>query len=106
MAQANSEDGSASRGGDLGWASPGMFVPEFEDTMNGLPINGISDPIISRFGVHLIQVLERREAVLDTKQQREQVRNVLREQKFEDAYSDWLRDLRGRAYVELREPPQ
>ena len=106
LAQANSEDGSASRGGDLGWASPGMFVPEFEDTMNGLPINGISEPIISRFGVHLIQVLERREAALDTKQQREQVRNVLREQKFEDAYSDWIRDLRGRAYVELREPPQ
>jgi peptidyl-prolyl cis-trans isomerase SurA len=106
MAQENSEDGSAARGGDLGWSSPGMLVPEFEETMNALPINGISDPIISRFGVHLIQVLERREAVLDTKQQREQVRNVLREQKFEDAYTDWIRDLRGRAYVELREPPQ
>ena len=106
LAQDNSEDGSAARGGDLGWASPGMFVPEFEDTMNGLEINGISDPIISRFGVHLIQVLERRETVLDAKQQREQMRNVLREQKFEDAYSDWIRDLRGRAYVELREPPQ
>lgn len=106
LAQANSEDGSASRGGDLGWASPGMFVPEFEDTMNGLAINGISDPIISRFGVHLIQVLERREAALDAKQQREQMRNVLREQKFDDAYTDWIRDLRGRAYVELREPPQ
>jgi peptidyl-prolyl cis-trans isomerase SurA len=106
MAQENSEDGSAARGGDLGWSSPGMLVPEFEETMNALPINGISDPIISRFGVHLIQVLERREAVLDTKQQREQVRNVLREQKFEDAYNDWIRDLRGRAYVELREPPQ
>ena len=106
MAQENSEDGSAARGGDLGWSSPGMLVPEFEDTMNALPINGISDPIVSRFGVHLIQVLERREAVLDTKQQREQMRNVLREQKFEDAYNEWIRDLRGRAYVELREPPQ
>ena len=106
MAQENSEDGSAARGGDLGWSSPGMLVPEFEETMNALPINGISDPIISRFGVHLIQVLERREAVLDAKQQREQVRNVLREQKFEDAYSDWIRDLRSRAYIELREPPQ
>ncbi|MEO8060685.1 MAG: peptidylprolyl isomerase [Burkholderiales bacterium] len=106
MAQENSEDGSAARGGDLGWSSPGMLVPEFEAAMNALPINGISDPIISRFGVHLIQVLERREAVLDAKQQREQVRNVLREQKFEDAYNDWIRDLRGRAYIELREPPQ
>ena len=106
LAQDNSEDGSAARGGDLGWSSPGMLVPEFEDTMNGLEINGISDPINSRFGVHLIQVLERRETVLDAKQQREQMRNVLREQKFEDAYTDWIRDLRGRAYVELREPPQ
>jgi peptidyl-prolyl cis-trans isomerase SurA len=106
LAIANSEDSSASRGGELGWSSPGMLVPEFEDTMNGLPINGISDPIISRFGVHLIQVQERRETLLDEKQQREQVRNVLREQKFEEAYLDWIRDLRGRAYVELREPPQ
>ena len=106
LAIANSEDGSGVRGGDLGWTSPGMLVPEFEDTMNGLPINGISDPIVSRFGVHLIQVLERRETSLDAKQQREQMRNVLREQKFEDAYTDWIRDLRGRAYIELREAPQ
>ena len=106
VARDNSEDGSAQRGGDLGWSSPGMLVPEFEDTMNALPINGISDPIVSRFGVHLIQVLERREVFLDAKQLREQARNVLREQKFEDAYNDWIRDLRGRAYVELREAPQ
>jgi len=106
LARENSEDGSASRGGDLGWASPGMFVPEFEDTMKALPINGISDPLVSRFGVHLIQVLERRETTLEPKQQREQVRNQLRELKFDEAYSDWIRDLRARAYVELREPPQ
>ena len=106
LARENSEDGSASRGGDLGWASPGMFVPEFEDTMKSLPINGISDPLVSRFGVHLIQVLERRETTLEPKQQREQVRNQLRELKFDEAYSDWIRDLRARAYIELREPPQ
>jgi len=106
LARENSEDGSASRGGDLGWASPGMFVPEFEDTMKALPINGIADPLVSRFGVHLIQVLERRETTLEPKQQREQVRNQLRELKFDEAYSDWIRDLRARAYVELREPPQ
>ena len=74
--------------------------------MNALPLNGISDPVVSRFGVHLIQVLDRREVTLDTKQQREQARNVLREQKFEAAYAEWMRDLRARAYVELREPPQ
>lgn len=106
LARDNSEDGSASAGGDLGWSSPGTFVPEFEETMNALAINGISEPITSRFGVHLIQVLERRQITLDLKQQREQARNVLREQKFEEAYLDWVRDLRGRAYIEMREPPQ
>jgi peptidyl-prolyl cis-trans isomerase SurA len=106
LARENSEDATAAIGGDLGWTAPGTFVPEFEDTMNALSINGISDPVVSRFGVHLIQVLERREVMLDTKQQREQARNVLREQKFESAYLDWVRDLRGRAYVEMREAPQ
>jgi peptidyl-prolyl cis-trans isomerase SurA len=105
LAREYSEDGSAPIGGDLGWTSPGTFVPEFEETMNALALNGISDPVISRFGVHLIQVLERREVLLDAKQQREQARNVLREQKFEAAYLEWVRDLRGRAYIELREPP-
>lgn len=106
IARDNSEDGSASQGGDLGWTSPGSFVPEFEEAMNALPINGVSDPVVSRFGVHLIQVVERRQVKLDAKQQREQARNALREQKFEDAYGEWVRELRARAYVELREPPQ
>jgi peptidyl-prolyl cis-trans isomerase SurA len=106
LARDNSEDGSAAAGGDLGWTSPGTFVPEFEDAMNNLAINGISDPLVSRFGVHLIQVMERREINLDVKQQREQARNVLREQKFEGAYLDWVRELRGRAYIEMREAPQ
>ncbi|MDE2092315.1 MAG: peptidylprolyl isomerase [Burkholderiales bacterium] len=106
LARENSEDGSAAQGGDLGWASPGTFVPEFEEAMDALPIDGISEPLVSRFGVHLIQVLGRRQVTLDPKQQREQARNVLREQKFETAYRDWVRDLRGRAYVELRDPPQ
>jgi peptidyl-prolyl cis-trans isomerase SurA len=105
LARENSEDGSASQGGDLGWTSPGQFVPEFEQAMDALPIGGVSDPIVSRFGVHLIQVLERRQVTLDPKQQREQARNVLREQKFDEAYADWLRDLRARAYIEMREPP-
>jgi peptidyl-prolyl cis-trans isomerase SurA len=106
LARDNSEDGSAAAGGDLGWASPGAYVPEFEEAMDRLPINGISDPVVSRFGVHLIQVLGRREVVLDAKQQREQARNILREQKFEAAYRDWVKDLRARAYIEMREPPQ
>ena len=105
LARENSEDGSAAQGGDLGWASPGGFVPEFEDTINAMALNGISEPIVSRFGVHLIQVLARREVTLDAKQLRDQARNVLREQKFEEAYVEWIRELRARAYVELREPP-
>ena len=106
LARDNSEDGSASQGGDLGWVSPGGFVPEFEEAMNALPINGLSDPVVSRFGVHLIQVVERRKMTLDLRQQREQARNILREQKFEEAYTDWARDLRARAYIEMREAPQ
>jgi peptidyl-prolyl cis-trans isomerase SurA len=106
LARDNSEDGSAAQGGDLGWASPGMFVPEFEEAMNALAPDGISEPVVSRFGVHLIQVTERRQVTLEPKQQHEQARNVLREQKFEEAYAEWIRDLRARAYVEMREAPQ
>ncbi|MFO1266297.1 MAG: peptidylprolyl isomerase [Rubrivivax sp.] len=106
IARQYSEDGSAATGGDLGWATPGTMVPEFEAAMNALAPGGLSAPVLSRFGVHLIQVLERRELVLEPRQLREQARNVLREQKFEQAYLDWAKELRGRAYIELREPPQ
>ncbi len=106
LAREHSLDGSAPAGGDLGWTSPGQFVPEFEAGMNPLPIGGLSDPVTTRFGVHLIQVLERRSTALDTKQLRDQARAALRERKFEDAYGEWLREVRGRAYVEFREPPQ
>jgi peptidyl-prolyl cis-trans isomerase SurA len=105
VARAVSDDGSAANGGDLGWAGPGQFVPEFEEAMNKLPVGGISPPVVSRFGVHLIQVLERRDVALETKQLREQARNQLREQKFDEAYAEWAKDLRARAYVEMREPP-
>lgn len=100
-----SEDGSAANGGDLGWAVPGMMVPEFEAAMDALAPGALSGPVLSRFGVHLIQVLERREVEVDAKQQREQARAALRERKFDEAYAEWVRELRGRAYIELREPP-
>jgi peptidyl-prolyl cis-trans isomerase SurA len=106
LARQYSEDGSAPNGGELGWSAPGSFVPEFEETMNRLPPGGISTPIASRFGVHLIQVLERRQVAVDPKELREQARNILREQKFEPAYLDWTAELRARAYIEMREPPQ
>ena len=106
VAKELSEDGSAAAGGDLGWASPGQFVPEFEEAMNRLAPGAMSPPITSRFGVHLIQVVERRDTQLDPKDVREQARNMLREQKFEQAYLDWAKDLRLRAYVEMRDAPQ
>jgi peptidyl-prolyl cis-trans isomerase SurA len=105
MAREHSLDGSAAAGGDLGWASPGQFVPEFEQAMNALAVGGVSQPVASRFGFHLIQVVERRQAALDRKQQRDQARAALRERKFEESYNEWLREVRGRAYVELREAP-
>ena len=106
IARQYSEDGSAASGGELGWAGPGVMVPEFEAAMNALPVGGLSAPVVSRFGVHLIQVLERRKVVLDVKQLREQARNALREQRFEQVYLDWTKELRSRAYIEFREPPQ
>ncbi len=106
LARENSEDGSSSAGGDLGWAYPGQFVPEFEEAMNRLALGGISPPVQSRFGVHLIQVVERRDVNLEPKQIREQAKNSLREQKFEQAYNEWTQELRSRAYIEMREPPQ
>ncbi len=106
LARDNSEDGSAAAGGDLGWATPGSFVPEFEQAMNALPVGGVSAPVVTRFGVHLIQVTERRDVAIDAKQLREQARAVLREQKFGEAFAEWLRELRARAYIEMREPPQ
>jgi peptidyl-prolyl cis-trans isomerase SurA len=106
IAREHSLDGSASAGGDLGWASPGQFVPEFEQAMNALALGGVSAPVETRFGWHLIQVQERRTVVPDTKQLRDQARQALRERKFEEAYGEWVREVRGRAYVEFREPPQ
>lgn len=106
LARKNSEDGSATSGGDLGWANPGQFVPEFEEAMGRLQLGGISPPIESRFGFHLIQVTDRRDVPMDPKQVREQARNVLREQRYESTYTEWINELRSRAYVEMREAPQ
>jgi peptidyl-prolyl cis-trans isomerase SurA len=106
LARDQSQDASARNGGDLGWSSPGMFVPEFEEAINSLAPGQIADPIVSRFGVHLIQLLERRQSAMSPREQREVVRNLVRERKLDEAYVRWSQDVRGRAYVELREPPQ
>ncbi len=106
LAREHSQDGSAAQGGDLGWASPGMFVPEFENVMNQLAPGQVSEPLLSRFGLHLIQLLERRQAKLSDAEQRNAIRALLREKKLDETSQTWMQELRGRAYVELRQPPQ
>lgn len=106
LAQAHSQDASGPNGGDLGWVAPGMFVPEFETVMNALKIGEIADPTVSRFGVHLIQVLARREAPITERELRELVRNKLRDSKYDETYQIWAQEMRGRAYVEYRDAPQ
>ncbi len=106
LARQLSQDGSAAQGGDLGWTNPGMFVPEFEQVMNGLRPGQVGEPLVSRFGVHLIEVTDRRNAPVSEQDQRTIVRSALREKKLEEAYTSWVDDVRSRAYVEMREPPQ
>jgi peptidyl-prolyl cis-trans isomerase SurA len=106
VAKRISQDGSAPQGGDLGWASPGMFVPEFEQAMNQLRPGQIAEPLLSRFGVHLIEVTDRRDAPMSDAEQRNLARNILREGKLEEAYAGWVQEIRGRAFVEMREAPQ
>ncbi len=106
LARAYSQDGSAAQGGDLGWASPGMYVPEFEETLNRLAEGEMSNPVVSRFGVHLIEVVERRRVNMEPREIRELVRNQLRQSRYQEAYTTWAREVRDRAFVEIREPVQ
>jgi peptidyl-prolyl cis-trans isomerase SurA len=102
FARTYSQDGSASQGGDLGWISPGETVPEFERTMNNLKDGDVSDPVRSEYGYHLIQVLGRREAEGSAAQQLDIARQAIGQRKAEQAYSDWLRELRDTAYVQYK----
>jgi peptidyl-prolyl cis-trans isomerase SurA len=102
LARLQSEDGSAARGGDLGWLSPGDTVPEFEKAMATLKPGQVSQPVRSPFGWHLIHVLERRNQDMSQQQQRLQARQALRAQKADEAYQEWLRQLRDKAFVEYR----
>ncbi len=102
QARLYSQDGSAAKGGDLGWLNPGDTVPEFERAMDALKINEVSPVVQSPFGMHLIQVQERRERDVSAERQRAVARQALRERKMDEAYQDWLRQLRDRTYVENR----
>ncbi|PCI62149.1 MAG: molecular chaperone SurA [Methylophilaceae bacterium] len=102
LARQYSEDGSANSGGDLGWVNPGDTVPQFEQVMNELALGEISEPTRTPFGWHIIQVLERRKQDMTEQAARIKARNEIRARKAEEAYEDWLHELRDRAFVELR----
>lgn len=102
LARLNSDDLSASRGGELGWLSPGDTVPEFERAMDALAPNEISQPIASPFGWHLIQVIARRDQDLSEERRRIEARRMIRARKAEEAFDDWVRQTRDRAYIEVR----
>jgi len=104
LARQNSQDnGSASKGGDLGWLYPGDVMPEFETAMAALKPNQISGVVETPFGFHLIQVLERKSEDVTAQKERNRARQVIRERKLGEAFEDWAREVRDRAYVEFRE---
>ena len=102
LARLHSVDGSATRGGDLGWLHPGDTVPAFEAAMNKLQPGEVSQPIKTQYGYHLIQVVDRREEAMDAERVRFMARQILRQRKLAEATATWQRELRDRAYVEIR----
>ena len=102
LARLHSVDGSATRGGDLGWLHPGDTVPAFEAAMNKLQPGEVSQPIKTQYGYHLIQVVDRREEAMDVERMRFMARQILRQRKLAEATATWQRELRDRAYVEIR----
>ena len=102
LARLNSDDPSSVKGGDLGWIYPGDTVPEFEREMNSLKVGEVSQPFETPFGWHLVQVLARRQAPVSGERKRQEARLILRERKADEAYQEWLRQLRDRAFVEYR----
>ena len=103
LAKSNSEDpGSASNGGDLGWVNPGQTVPEFEKAMNALKPNDISAPVQTPFGLHLIQVLERRGRDVTNERDQADARQQIHARKTDERYAQWVRQLRDEAYIDYR----
>jgi peptidyl-prolyl cis-trans isomerase SurA len=99
-----SEDpGSALNGGELGWSTPGMFVPEFEKTMGSIELNEVSAPFLSQFGWHILQVTERRNQDFSENITRNRAQNLLRQRKYEEELQVWLQEIRDEAFVEIKE---
>lgn len=102
LAKRYSQDGSASKGGDLGWLYPGDTVPEFEREMNQLQAGEVSPVFQSRFGFHIIQVVDRRQQAASEERQRQAARQAIRASKSEESYQEWLRQLRDSTFIEIR----
>ena len=106
LAKEFSEDpGSALSGGELGWSTPGMFVPEFEQTMSTIAINDISEPFASQFGWHILQVTERRQQDFSSEILRNKAQSMLRQRKYEEELQVWLQEIRDEAFIEIKEAP-
>ena len=104
LAKEFSEDpGSALNGGELGWSTPGMFVPEFEQTMSSIELNEVSAPFLSQFGWHILQVTERRKQDFSENITRNRAQNLLRQRKYEEELQVWLQEIRDEAFVEIKE---
>jgi len=102
LAKLYSNDSTATKGGDMGWIYPGDF-PELDQTINALPVGGVSDPVQSQYGYHLLQVVDRKTDDVSKERQRLLARQAIRERKLDEATQDWMRSLRDRAYVEFRD---
>lgn len=102
LAKLNSEDASAAKGGDLGWLSPGDTVAEFDEAMAKLAPNQVSPPVRTSFGWHLIEVLERRKQDVTADRARSEAQTAIRQRKADEAFQDWVRQIRDKAFVEIR----
>jgi len=106
LAKEFSEDpGSVLSGGELGWSTPGMFVPEFEQTMSTIAVNDISEPFASQFGWHILQVTERRQQDFSSEILRNKAQSMLRQRKYEEELQVWLQEIRDEAFIEIKEVP-
>jgi len=104
LAQEFSDDpASGSEGGSLGWTQDGQMVPEFEQVMNATPVGGVSQPFESRFGWHILTVLDKRTENMADQMQENRARAAIRKRKFNEELNTWLREIHSQAYIEIKE---
>lgn len=100
----SNDSGSARDGGSLGWVSPGMMVPQFEEQMKSTPVGQISQPFQTQFGWHILQVTETRQQDMTQEYQERMARQILGERQFDAELDSWLREIRNNAFVEIKDP--